>query len=79
MILEHPLDTDARVDSALLGGRQERLGRRDVLGREGSAATNGEIKLLGMGERGKRNRKKRTHRHQSRELSQIQPPFRFVR
>jgi len=79
MIVEGALDAEAGVDAALLSGRQERIGSRCVSGGEKSAATDGKIELLGMSERGKGKRKKRTHRHQSRELSQIQPPFRFVR
>lgn len=91
VILENPLDADTGVDAASLGRGQISFGSGDVLGREESGATDGDVKSLGISGPGKQN--KRTYGHQSSELysgelesgeaypgdlSQIQPPFRFV-
>jgi hypothetical protein len=67
MILENALDADAGVDSALLRGRQVGFGSGNVLGGEKSAATDGYVKLLGMSETGK-EQKKSKDRQRSSEL-----------
>jgi hypothetical protein len=86
VILENPLDADTRVYATSLGRGQIGFGSGDVLGREKSAATDGDVKSLGISGPGKQNQ--RTYRHHSNEiysgkaysgdLSQIQPPFPVV-
>lgn len=75
-VLNDAVEAGARVEATSLWRRQVRQGSGIVSGGEQSVSADGEVHLLSRSESGKQ--KNRTHRRDSRDLSQIQPPLCFV-